>query len=273
MTEGTRSTPRVALIASTLAICGSLIGSGIAQLVASRLLVLAPAPALRLPRVEMPAPPLVAGGLFAPDAPEPPSAPATSSTMPCDPAWRLVGAAVFVGAPERSIAALHTPSGGAVLEASERRDEWTLVAVEPDRVTVRGPDGRECEVAMHADAITDDNPPAAQDPSASLVEALSDRHYRVDRRAIEQASMEPRLRLVPRVDERGASVRVYGVRPGSLAAQAGIENGDVVTAIDGQPPTSERALDAYARALRGEAVRLGVERRGQPLELGYELSP
>ncbi len=73
--------------------------------------------------------------------------------------------------------------------------------------------------------------------------------------------------------EGGPSVRVFGVRRGSLPHQAGLENGDVVIAIDGEPPTSERGLDAYARALRGGPVRITVRRRGSELDLRYELAP
>jgi general secretion pathway protein C len=67
-------------------------------------------------------------------------------------------------------------------------------------------------------------------------------------------------------------VSLYGVRRDSLLAQAGIENGDVVHAVDGVTLSDPNvALEAYARLRQGGTARLTILRRGQPIELVYEI--
>jgi S1-C subfamily serine protease len=52
-----------------------------------------------------------------------------------------------------------------------------------------------------------------------------------------------------------------GVQPGSAADKAGLRQGDVVVAVDGEPVASFEALTArVARHGPGETVRLAVQR-------------
>jgi hypothetical protein len=54
-----------------------------------------------------------------------------------------------------------------------------------------------------------------------------------------------------------------GVQPGSAAARAGLRQGDVVLAVDGEPVASFEALTArVAKHRPGEVVRLAVQRDG-----------
>lgn len=73
--------------------------------------------------------------------------------------------------------------------------------------------------------------------------------------------------------DQGQGVRIVSVTPGGPASQGGLLNGDLITAIDGQPI---RVMDDMARALDGKAVgtpvaitvdRVGVQRR-QHVTLG-----
>lgn len=63
---------------------------------------------------------------------------------------------------------------------------------------------------------------------------------------------------------RAVGFKVFGVRPGSDVERAGIENGDVITRLNGIALTSpERAIEAYERARDGLIV-VDFVRRGQP---------
>ncbi|HVP27725.1 MAG TPA: M28 family peptidase [Myxococcota bacterium] len=67
-------------------------------------------------------------------------------------------------------------------------------------------------------------------------------------------------------DERG--VRLQGVRPGSPAAAAGLEAGDVIVSFDGTSVGNLGELAALLYASEpGQRVRLGVLRDGRPLAL------
>ena len=58
--------------------------------------------------------------------------------------------------------------------------------------------------------------------------------------------------------------RIQSVVPGSPAATSGLEEADVVTAVDGQPVRSSEDLrNAVAEKTAGEAVRLDLQRGGQ----------
>jgi putative serine protease PepD len=61
----------------------------------------------------------------------------------------------------------------------------------------------------------------------------------------------------------GAGARVASVQPGSPAADAGLQPGDVVTAIDDRPVTSSTELTAAVRSRQpGDEVSLTVQRNG-----------
>jgi regulator of sigma E protease len=58
-------------------------------------------------------------------------------------------------------------------------------------------------------------------------------------------------------------VQVYGVQPGSPAAQAGMEEGDLFVSIDGRPIRSTEDVRAAVRAAGEREIEVVVERNGQ----------
>ncbi len=87
----------------------------------------------------------------------------------------------------------------------------------------------------------------------------------------------PGLGLAPlKAEERArqAGLRLWGLQPGGAAARAGLEVGDLVTAIDGRPVRKvPEATSAIQLKRPGEAVAVTVLRDGEPLTLRLILDP
>ncbi|MBI1947596.1 MAG: hypothetical protein HYS27_18040 [Deltaproteobacteria bacterium] len=80
-------------------------------------------------------------------------------------------------------------------------------------------------------------------------------------------------RATPRFEHgKLTGVRLSAIRPGSLYATAGLKNGDVVVAVNGESADDPgRALELWAR-LKGErTLELSVLRHGSPLSLTVAL--
>jgi hypothetical protein len=80
------------------------------------------------------------------------------------------------------------------------------------------------------------------------------------------------LGTVPDFGFEGPGVRVTGLVPGSAAEKAGIQAGDVLTALDGKPIAN---LQGYSELLKtltpGQTVRVTVLRQGKELTLSSTL--
>ncbi|HLS15181.1 MAG TPA: trypsin-like peptidase domain-containing protein [Beutenbergiaceae bacterium] len=73
------------------------------------------------------------------------------------------------------------------------------------------------------------------------------------------------------ITRTGASVQT--IEPGSPAAEADIDEGDVITAIDDRPVASAAALTGYVRThTAGDEVTLSVVRDGEALEVSVTLA-
>jgi len=82
-------------------------------------------------------------------------------------------------------------------------------------------------------------------------------------------------RFLPVVADGGvAAVRAYGVRRGGALAQLGIQNGDTIETLNAiSLATPETALDAYTRGSKSKKLVLGIERRGEHMDLHYLVTP
>ena len=175
------------------------------------------------------------------------------------------------------MAAVRTPEGTLVLRPNRPLDGATLVSLGPHEAEVRDADGRVCSVRMGALAetvVSADPSPQPSAPTGDEVMRIGERHYRLSRSLLDApAPLHGQPRVVPHAtDGRTDGARIYGVRPGSLVARAGLENGDLLRAVDGVSLTTpEVALEAYAHLRSGQPIRLTVERGGAPIELTYEV--
>jgi general secretion pathway protein C len=117
------------------------------------------------------------------------------------------------------------------------------------------------------------------DPSIKNgIQKIGATEYNVDRGVVDkilenQAELMRQARIVP-VQENGkiVGISLFGVRPDTLLGTLGMENGDRLEKINGFDMTSpEKALEAYARLRTADHLTVSVNRRGQDMNLDYNI--
>ena len=80
-------------------------------------------------------------------------------------------------------------------------------------------------------------------------------------------------RIVPEIrDGKAAGFRLYSVRPEGPFAKIGMQNGDVISAINGLEITSpEKALEVYSKLKSASHLSVGLERNGQRITKDYSI--
>lgn len=116
--------------------------------------------------------------------------------------------------------------------------------------------------------------PGPTDPRIATVQQLDRTTYQVPRATVEAWTADPALvtsggRGIPVLGQGEPSgFRIYGIRPGSAYAALGLEDGDVIRAINGTPFSSAgQILELVARSTT--QLTLDLVRRGQPMILNY----
>jgi hypothetical protein len=114
----------------------------------------------------------------------------------------------------------------------------------------------------------------ASDPRIATVAQIDGTTYGVPRATVEAWTAEPSLvtsggRAIPMFGARDQEgFKLYAIRPGSAYAALGLEDGDVVRAINGTPIGSgDQILELVARSTT--QITVDVLRRGQSLLLNY----
>lgn len=95
----------------------------------------------------------------------------------------------------------------------------------------------------------------------------------LDRVLADQDQLLRSVRLVPmRVDGQQRGYKLFAIRPGSVCAALGLQNGDVVEQLAGEPLNSpENALTAYSKLRSQPSIPVAILRRGTPLTLTYDI--
>ena len=80
-------------------------------------------------------------------------------------------------------------------------------------------------------------------------------------------------RIVPEIrDGKNAGFRLYSVRPDGPFAKIGMQNGDVITSINGLEISSpEKALEVYSKLKSASHLSVGLERNGQKVTKDYSI--
>lgn len=164
----------------------------------------------------------------------------------------------------------------------------TVLRIDRCRIVLQNA-GRREELSLETPAGCFDGAPrssGAQAPLATArgrggvqaaVQRLGENRFAVPRAAVENAAANPaalfsQARILPRYDQgKMVGVQLNAIRPGSLFAQVGIQDGDTVTQVNGvtvaTPEDSQRVLEQFAS---GGALSVTVTGRdGQVRELEY----
>ena len=96
----------------------------------------------------------------------------------------------------------------------------------------------------------------------------------VDKALSNLAELSTQARIVPAF-EGGKTVgfKLFSIRPGSLYSKIGLQNGDVITRINGYEMSSpEKGLEVYGKLKDSKQVTVDVKRRGKPQTLDYSIT-
>jgi S1-C subfamily serine protease len=128
------------------------------------------------------------------------------------------------------------------------------------------------DIARRAASATGE--PGSADPLIATVRQINRTTYEVPRATIEAWTANPSLvtsggRGVPVLDTGEQNgFKLYAIRPSSAYAALGLENGDVIRAINGTPLGSgDMILTLVARST--QQISLDILRRGQSIILNY----
>ena len=110
------------------------------------------------------------------------------------------------------------------------------------------------------------------------IKKIGEHKYEIQRSTLESvlgnmSLLSRSARIVPEIrDGKAAGFRLYSVRPEGPFAKIGMQNGDVISAINGMEITSpEKALEVYAKLKSASHLSLGLERNGQRITKDYSI--
>jgi general secretion pathway protein C len=130
-------------------------------------------------------------------------------------------------------------------------------------------------------------PPAAEghNPEADLLAAVdkgvrrvSDTAYEIDRDLVDKILADPSVvarqaRIVPSIkDGKANGFKMYAIRPNSVFAKIGLQNGDTIQSINGFDMSSpDKALEVYTKVRSASNLSISILRRGQPVSMDYSI--
>lgn len=185
------------------------------------------------------------------DAPPPPPRP------PCN---RLMDVAVV-----RDIQADHVY----LYNESEKRWEYLLMGDEPL------PAGKNARAATKKKPADSKEPKLGEGITKNSATSYSVKQDEVDKALSNLSSLATQARIVPAF-EGGEAVgfKLFSIRPNSLYSKIGIQNGDVITRINGYEINSpDKALEVYQKLKDSKSINVDLKRRGKPVTLDYEITP
>jgi len=221
---------------------------------------------------------------------------------PCTVAASLRGTLVCESAPEWSMAVLYDNSKQTtnvfnIVDASNQiSDDATLIEVRSRAIVVRRRDHFElCNAEGEGATATpggavssppgdDDGPGAPPDGGDGLIDGgegvakVSESEYVVDRALVDNAlsnlsEVATKARIVPSFKNgKPNGFKLFSIKPGSIFAKIGLQNGDVIQKINGYEINSpDKALELYQKLKDSNSVSLDVQRRGQSKPFSYRI--
>jgi general secretion pathway protein C len=173
--------------------------------------------------------------------------------------------------PARSFAELTSAeSASQLFQEGDRVGDSVVFAIYPTAVHFKQSSGHYCSLRMFGEPAPSSAPPPLA-PSAGA-------SFKVKRTVIESVLQDPAnslrsIRVVPHSeDDRMVGVKLYGIRQDSLLHTLGLQNGDVLLAVNGlEVATPDAALEAYGQLRSATNLSVSLERRGQPMTVDYAI--
>jgi type II secretory pathway component PulC len=126
-----------------------------------------------------------------------------------------------------------------------------------------------------------DDPPKESveiEKAIALIKKVNDTTYEVPKALIDSMLANPMAaaksaRVVPAMkDGKPDGFKLYAIRPSSVWAALGLQNGDTLNSVDGQDMTSaDKALEVYTKLRDAKQIKLTITRHGKPLTITYKI--
>lgn len=224
-------------------------------------------------------------------APGPDEAPPVDADPASAPLCEGVRPVVVVGNEDQSVAFAALDVGGKRL-LRKRGGEVGPAVVEyvgRDRVWLRGRMGL-CQAPLFGAPVPAPQPertsadPSARGPSplerelAKQIVKTGPNEYAIDRSAVDrileaQGELMKQRIVQDKEGDRVVGVKIFGIKPGSVLAMLGIENGDRLETLNGYDMSNpEKMLEAYARLRTGaDRLQIRLTRAGKPINVDYTI--
>ena len=219
-----------------------------------------------------------------------PDQPRTRDTDPrTAPVCEGVRPLVLVGDEDQTVAFASLEVGGQHFLRRRGGDvgERRVAYVGRDRIWLEGTSGL-CQALLFPERGAPpgpgpDQPPPPPPGAQTPLEVEIGKHivrngpndFTIDRptvnRILEAQTELMKARITPEKDgDRTLGMKVTGIKPGSVLAQIGIQNGDRLETVNGYEMSDpQKMLEAYARLRVADRLVLRVSRGGKPTELSY----
>ncbi|MBI5479180.1 MAG: hypothetical protein HY906_10005 [Deltaproteobacteria bacterium] len=167
----------------------------------------------------------------------------------------------------------------AQLDRVEERRVYLKVADHLEYVDLQGVASQEKTLASARPPTGPGGQPSTGDLQKG-VRKVSETQYEIDRNLLEKVlgdtnAIARSARVVPSVspkDGKPNGFKLYAIRPDSVYSTIGLQNGDTVSAINGQEINSpEKAFELYAKLRTASGLQISIIRRGQPMTIDYSI--
>jgi len=217
-----------------------------------------------------------------------------AALKPCTVAANVRATMVAEGAPEWSMAVLFINNETTVFSVNEGRnhiaDDAVLVDVLDRAIVVRRRDHFErcaaddaSPMAVASVATVVSSPadsaggPAGPDGGAGVTK-ISETQYNVERAEVDRAltnlnEVATQARIVPSFKNGKANgFKLFSIKPGSIFAKIGLQNGDVIQRINGYEMNSpDKALEIYGKLKEATSLGIELQRGGRTMTVNYSI--
>jgi general secretion pathway protein C len=156
--------------------------------------------------------------------------------------------------------------------AAAGRREYISLSEEPPPTPGAAPTSAPPAPVAAADA------PAEGPELGKGIVKLSDNQYKIPQGDIDEVmanmnAVATQARIVPAFENgKSNGFKLFSIKPGSVFGKIGIQNGDVISKINGYDMTSpDKALEVYAKLKDAKEINVELKRRGQNMNMNYSI--